>query len=315
LPILFVSALPPTFNDFGVRLGLIRLSIFIATTALTFWVARTLIKNYPANRLNIYFSALFIASALSPVLAFFIFQDEVTTHFINTFIITAIWLTLLTITCGLIVAALSQRQEIIQDLESQIDRVRVRTISENNETIRLSNDMAKYLHGNLQSRLMASALAIEAAGKAEDAAGLVAEIEKARQSISTPFDQFASHELGPLTHELRHLQKMWDGVLITDLVFVGSEETISAIDTRNIIHVIEESFSNALRHGLATEVKIIVISTEAGISVSAIDNGLGPRAGTPGLGSSLFNSIAGSNWSLSRGPDGVGSQLNLQITK
>jgi len=47
--------------------------------------------------------------------------------------------------------------------------------------------------------------------------------------------------------------------------------------------------------------------------LTVIDNGFGPRDGLPGLGSSLFNSIAGSNWSLSRGPDGIGTQFDLQI--
>jgi hypothetical protein len=56
-----------------------------------------------------------------------------------------------------------------------------------------------------------------------------------------------------------------------------------------------------------------VLTTE--ISLMVVDNGIGPRPGDPGLGSSLFNSIAGSKWSFTRGPDGVGAQLNLQISK
>ena len=79
--------------------------------------------------------------------------------------------------------------------------------------------------------------------------------------------------------------------------------------------MVEESFSNALRHGLATEATIVLNSSATEISLTVIDNGIGPRAGDPGLGSSLFNSIAGSNWSLSRGPDGVGAALNLKIAK
>jgi anti-sigma regulatory factor (Ser/Thr protein kinase) len=96
---------------------------------------------------------------------------------------------------------------------------------------------------------------------------------------------------------------------------MGSEVNVSIVDTRNIVHVVEEAFSNALRHGLATEATILLNSTPSEISLDVIDNGVGPRAGDPGLGSSLFNSIAGSNWSLSRGPEGIGAKLNLQIAK
>jgi signal transduction histidine kinase len=162
---------------------------------------------------------------------------------------------------------------------------------------------------------MASAFAIEAAGNAQDSQALSAEIDKARQSIQTPFDQFTAHDLEPVSIELQKLLEMWDGILVTELNVAGSDAFASQSDTRNIIHIVEECFSNSLRHGLATEATIILITTETGMSLTVIDNGLGPREGSPGLGSSLFNSIAGSNWSLTRGPDGVGAQLNLQVTK
>jgi two-component sensor histidine kinase len=162
---------------------------------------------------------------------------------------------------------------------------------------------------------MASAFAIEAAGNANDSQSLSMEIEKARQSIKTPFDQFTSHDLEPVSVELQKLLGMWDGILVTELNFAGSDAFASQSDTRNIIHIVEECFSNSLRHGLATEATIILITTQTGMSLTVIDNGIGPRAGDPGLGSALFNSIAGSNWELTRGPDGVGAQLNLQIAK
>ena len=208
-----------------------------------------------------------------------------------------------------------QRKEILSELQDRIDKSRIRTISEENEIVRLSSDMAKYLHGNLQSRLMASALAIEMAGKAQDSKALLAEIDKARKSITTPFDQIIFQEMAPIANELSNLMVMWEGILITQVEITGSEKDVSILDARNIVHVVEESFSNALRHGLATEATIVLNSSATEISLTVIDNGIGPRAGDPGLGSSLFNSIAGSNWSLSRGPDGVGAALNLKIAK
>jgi hypothetical protein len=315
LPILLLSAVPINIKDHGTDELLMRLFVITLSISVIYVVATWAIKKFVAYRYQIYFSALVLAGLIPSVGAIVIFNDPVNQHFIGVSITNALWLPTLTITCGLIDTALKQRQEILDELQARIDKSRVRTISENNEAIRLSNDMAKYLHGNLQSRLMASAFAIEAAGRAQDAGALAVEIEKARQSIQTPFDQFNGNELEPISIELPKLLKMWDGVLKTELNIAGSADFVSATDTRNIIHIIEECFSNSLRHGLATEATIILIGTGTGISLSVIDNGLGPRDGLPGLGSSLFNSIAGSNWSLVRGPDGIGTQLNLQITK
>jgi len=315
LPILVVSSIPVNLNDHGSSEVPIRLLVLAFTTSLIYLSATLAIHRWRKYRYLTYVSALVLAALAPPLTAVYIFGDTVDQKFLGVSITIAIWLPLLTITCGLIDTSLKQRQEILDDLQAQIDKSRVRTISENNETVRLSSDMAKYLHGNLQSRLMASALAIEMAGHAQDSKALLTEIEKARQSIATPFDQFTSNELAAVSVELSRLMVMWEGILSTELVLSSSDEDVSKIDTRNIIHVVEEAFSNALRHGLATEATVLLVPTNSGVSLTVIDNGIGPRDGSPGLGSSLFNSIAGSNWSLSRGPDGVGTQLKLQIVK
>jgi signal transduction histidine kinase len=315
LPILLVSSVPVNLNDHGSSELPIRLLVIALTTSGVYLGATFAIRRWTKFKYQIYIFALLLAAIMPAIYTALVFDDTINAHFVGVTFTIAIWLPVLTITCGLIDTSLKQRKEILDDLQSRIDKSRIRMISENNETVRLSNDMAKYLHGNLQSRLMASAFAIEAAGNAQDSQALSAEIDKARQSITTPFDQFTSHELGLVSDELSRLMVMWEGILSTELVLSSLDEDVSSIDTRNIVHVVEEAFSNALRHGLATEATILLIPTNSGISLTVIDNGIGPRDGSPGLGSSLFNSIAGSNWSLSRGPDGVGAQLNLQITK
>ena len=315
LPFLLVSAIAVNLNDHGSGELPTRLLMLAFTTSLIYLSATSAIEHWHKHRYQIYVSALFLAASAPGLYSILVFGDAIDQNFLGVNVTIAIWIPLLTITCGLVDTSLKQRKEILDELQERIDKSRIRTISEENETVRLSSDMAKYLHGNLQSRLMASAFAIEIAGNAHDSKALLTEIEKARQSITTPFDQLTSHEMASIGNELSHLMVMWDGILTTQVEFVGSEDDVSIIETRNIVHVIEEAFSNALRHGLATEATIVLNSTPTVISLTVIDNGIGPRVGDPGLGSSLFNSIAGSNWSLSRGPEGVGAELNLQITK
>ena len=315
LPLLLLSAIPVNLNEHGSSELTVRLIVLAFITSLIYLSATSAINRWNQYRYQIYVCGLFLAASAPGLYSLLIFGDAIDQQFFGVNVTIAIWIPLLTITCGLIDTSLKQRKEILNELQDRIDKSRVRTISEENETVRLSSDMAKYLHGNLQSRLMASAFAIEMAGNAHDSQALIAEIEKARQSVSTPFDQLISHEMAPITNELSNLMVMWDGILTTQVEFTGSQNDVSIIDTRNIIHVVEEAFSNALRHGLATDATIVLKSSATEISLAVIDNGIGPRAGDPGLGSSLFNSIAGSNWSLSRGPEGVGAQLNLRITK
>ena len=315
LPFLLPSAIAVNLNDHGSSELPTRLLMLTFATSLIYLSATSAIERWHKHRYQIYVCALFLAASAPGLYSLLIFGDAINQHFLGVNVTIAIWIPMLTITCGLIDTSLKQRKEILNELQERIDKSRIRTISEENETVRLSSDMAKYLHGNLQSRLMASAFAIEIAGNAHDSKALLAEIEKARQSVTTPFDQLTSREMSSIGNELSNLLVMWDGILSTQVEITGSEEYVSIIDTRNIVHVVEEAFSNALRHGLATEATIFLNSSPTDISLTVTDNGIGPRAGDPGLGSSLFNSIAGSNWSLSRGPDGVGAKLNLQITK
>ena len=315
LPLLLASAIAVNLNNHGSSELPTRLLMLAFTTSLIYLSGRSAIERWIKYRYQIYVTTLFLAALAPGIYSLLMFGDAIDQQFFGVSVTIAIWIPLLTITCGLIDTSLKQRKEILSELQDQIDKSRIRTISEENETVRLSNDMAKYLHGNLQSRLMASALAIEMAGKARDSKALLAEINKARKSVTTPFDQLIFREMAPIANELSNLMVMWDGILNTQVEVTGSEKDISIVDARNIVHVVEEAFSNALRHGLATEATIVLNSSATEISLTVIDNGIGPRAGDPGLGSALYNSIAGSNWSLSRGPEGVGAALNLKISK
>ncbi len=212
-------------------------------------------------------------------------------------------------------SSLIQRKDVLDEVESKIEASMIQALSSEQLTLRFSKDLAKYLHGNLQSRLMAIAFAIEASGATSDHAELSAQLELARQVLAMPFDQYFEIVPNSFTVEIKKLTDNWSPLLLTSLVFSGSDEQFSTAESSATILCIEEGLANAHHHGCADEVVITVSTTKDTHAISLIDNGIGPRAGDPGLGSMLFNSIAGSNWSLSKGPEGIGAKLNLQINK
>lgn len=208
-----------------------------------------------------------------------------------------------------------QRKNVLDELESKIEASMIDALSNEQLTLRFSKDLAKYLHGNLQSRLMATAFAIEAAGATSNHAELSAQLEVARQVLAMPFDQYFEIVQNSFTVEIKKLTDSWSPLLITSLVFSGSDEQFSTAESGATLLCVEEGLSNAVHHGYADEVAITVSTTKDMHAISLIDNGIGPTSGLPGLGSSLFTSCAGSSWSLSRGPEGIGSELTLQITR
>lgn len=206
-------------------------------------------------------------------------------------------------------------KDVLAELESKIEISKIQALATEQLTLRFSKDIAKYLHGNLQSRLMATAFAIVAAGAISDEVELASQFELARQAIATPFDHFFETVPESFTAEIEKLRLVWDAVLLTTLVSSNNDEQFAINELAAVLLCIEEGLANSLRHGHASDVSISVATNHAMHKISLIDNGLGPRSGLPGLGSSLFDSCAGSSWSLKRGPDGVGSQLTLQITR
>ena len=210
---------------------------------------------------------------------------------------------------------LIKHKEVIAELESKINEPMIQARSIEQLTLRFSKDLAKYLHGNLQSRLMATAFAIETAGANSNDDEISAQLEVARQALARPFDHYFETAATSFTAGIKNLTDSWSALLLTSLVFNGSDDQFSETECRAALLCIEEGLANALHHGYASDVTISVTTTKATHVISLIDNGIGPRDGTPGLGSSLFSSIAGSKWSLSRGPEGIGAELNLQVTK
>lgn len=208
-----------------------------------------------------------------------------------------------------------QHKEVLMELESKIDESKIQALSTGQLTLRFSKDLATYLHGNLQSRLMATAFAIEIAGANSNHVELSAQLEVALQAIEKPFDHFFETPPKPLTAEITNLIEHWGPLLSITLVFSGSDQQFSLNESRAILSCIEEGLANALHHGYASEVVLSIETTPTMHVISLTDNGFGPTLGMPGLGSSLFTSCAGSNWSLCHGPDGIGAKLILQITK
>lgn len=214
-----------------------------------------------------------------------------------------------------ILSTIFQRKDVLTELESKIELSMIQALATEQLTLRFSKDIAKYLHGNLQSRLMATAFAIDAAGAISDEVELAFQLELARQAMATPFDQFLEVAPASFTAEISKMMHVWDAMLLTTLVNSSNDDQFTTNQLAEVLLCIEEGLSNALHHGHANEVTIGVATTSAAHTISLIDNGIGPQPGSPGLGCALFNSCAGSRWSIERGPGGIGSNLTLQIAK
>jgi hypothetical protein len=160
--------------------------------------------------------------------------------------------------------------------------------------------LANQMHGEVQSRLMGLVLKAEA-GNQLDAEFVNSELEAIEALITR-----LSQNQGELSDWVLALSKTWDGFANIE---VSLESLVVKPDAQELVYaLIEEGVSNAIRHGLASEVSI---RSQGGRLVVIEDNGIGPTTGEAGLGTKLLD--AGSlAWSLSARERG-GSRLEIEL--
>ena len=197
-------------------------------------------------------------------------------------------------------------------LERQLSKEQLEAMLLKREEDRLSRELAKYLHGTIQSRLMASAMALEKAGRKGDKRALEKELAQAYESLRVPSASYFAAPEESFKAEINKVISKWNDLLNIKVKIDKSIGDLAPAKSQEIGNAINEGLSNAFRHGGATTVKLNIAKAKSGISVEMIDDGQGPLGGKGGLGAEWFNAIAGKNWKLDANA-GKGSTLELLI--
>ena len=173
-------------------------------------------------------------------------------------------------------------------------------------------NIAKYLHAVVQSRLMASAIALEIAGRSGDHEKLSMQIAQARGYLHLDLLNMETQSVISIDDLSEVIKNSWGS-----LININFDINISGNPSENLLlnlkQFADEAISNAFRHGLASEITIQIVSSLEGLEIKIIDNGLGFEKLEGGLGMEYFNLIAPGNWKLLNNPDQRGAILFAQI--
>mgnify|MGYP003345566136 FL=1 len=198
-------------------------------------------------------------------------------------------------------------------LERQLSREQLQALLMKREEDRLSRELAKYLHGTIQSRLMASAMAIERAGRKGDKKALEREISQAYESLKVPSASYFAAPAENFKSEVSQAVAKWKDLLKVKTSIDKKIGNIDPAKAQEIGNAINEGLSNAFRHGNASLVSINIEKHRLGIKIEIIDDGDGPKNGKGGLGTEWFNAIAGKSWNLVALENRNGARLELLI--
>lgn len=162
----------------------------------------------------------------------------------------------------------------------------------------IARDAARVLHGSVQSRLVACAMAIDRASASGDREALVVALGAAREALEEPLPERAVVS-GSIADEVSRKVALWgDACEFTVIVAPGVAAT--AVDPLTVGRVVEEGLTNAIRHGAATAISVSVGVEVGGVVIVVADDGIGPKESAAGLGSALLDQMTGGAWSLDR---------------
>jgi len=188
-------------------------------------------------------------------------------------------------------------------------------LRKNNSNVEISNELVRYLHGTLQTRLSASAFRFRnSASNPEEF-----DFEEELRTVFSHFDleDSMSHALvqEDLLSKLNEIVTKWDGLIQStsdvniDLSRLNSEKVSKICDFVN------EALSNALRHGKADSATIEVRDAINDVLVEVSNNGQPVMGKSNGLGSALFDELTNRRWQIGKNPKGPGVRVSGLISR
>jgi two-component sensor histidine kinase len=219
---------------------------------------------------------------------------------------------------GILVVALSSHARVKAELNTLLESTTRKAIGFSGTSLLEARELANHLHGEVQNRLLQSALRISAIVTQENRASLTAELDDIERMLSEIESRFQNRIGADVIKELQSIAESWHGIVSVDLIIddaTGANQVLSSMNANeghDFVQVVSEAVSNSYRHGLASTVSIYIARGSDGIGVRIVDNGIGPVQGKTGLGSKLFDTVTHRNWSLTQRTSG-GSELRLQM--
>jgi len=302
LPIYMLTVAPVIASRQGVNGAIIETFIEIVVICAIFPLAPWLVP----KRIGLAWIYFIFLGVLNTVISSFlinqIFRYEINSEYIFTILINLSWLLMLMYLTGLLRSALANQSKIEEELVELVGRDKAIEQWEFHRKRLVNRELAQYLHGHVQNRLLASALRMEQAELASDPYIIANELNRVEELLDTATNGFKRTGTLSFVDEINSVRMQWEGLVKLDIEISPDVEllTMDAGLVNDASQAVNEIISNSVRHGFASKIRIsIFMGGSNKLVITSLDDGLGPRNGIPGLGSFLFDSLCGGNWSLS----------------
>lgn len=210
-----------------------------------------------------------------------------------------------------------QRQvDAQQALRESLDQERIASLARARVAAHVARDVAHVIHGPVQSRVAACAVAMETASRAGDMQAYVQALHTAQQALaSLPSHWIPSRsaEETTITDSVTKATDPWKEVISLQIHIEENAGSLASGSGR-VEQIVEEAVTNAVRHGGADHVTIAISLVDRSvIQVVITDNGSGLVGLTAGIGSELLTKLTGGHWDRANNESGTGVKLTAFV--
>lgn len=225
----------------------------------------------------------------------------------------AVPLTMLMVAGGVAHGVNVAKDAVLTDLHTSISAAEVRRRTLESEESRIRRDIATHLHGTVAANVTAASMRLRQAMDDGDADAAMHALTEARGLLEANLATSSLVDDSDLDRLLDALVDSWRG-LVTILVEVEEHGPLPPVLVRTIVDVVTEAVNNAVRHGDAENIDVVLAVDDRTIEVEVRADGHRLEAAGRGLGSDLFDRAAPGAWSLTAGPAG-GSVLRVTLLR
>ena len=212
--------------------------------------------------------------------------------------------------CAAVGSVVDGERDVADALEQEVDARTVDALAMDRELVRVSRLLAQYVHGTLQSHLLATAYALENADLIRG--GPAGVLQRARSAFES--DVAAPTMPTSLAGEMERRASLWSGFMEVEIEVAPSVGSIPPAVVADAGRVVEEALSNAHKHGDAQSVSVVAERVgDSMLQICVTDDGTGLADVHPGMGSAWLDFVAPHAWSLTPGPGGLGASITVAM--
>ena len=187
-----------------------------------------------------------------------------------------------------------QRAAVLENLERIAQGKNMFSFSDSEHTAARDIDLARYLHGELQAGLIATSLLLESAIKSGDANLANHALRSTVDILNQDHARVSESRKSSPRARLEKISSGWRGIAEVQIRLDWIDDLEGAL-LNDVIALIDESVSNAIRHAKASYILVAGSRTTTDLNFEILSDGSGMTFKSVGLGTKLFQELT-SNW-------------------